>query len=90
MLFNVGEYVVCGQYVADYSTTECRMFQPKGLRQPRKKLSFSKRSSCIQLLNNLLRFAHKTMYSPTFLDLVHTGIKNHADTVWFSIWLSCE
>ena len=30
--------IVCGQYVADYSTTECRTFRPKGLRQLRTKL----------------------------------------------------
>ena len=49
----VGEYVVCGQYVADYSTTECRTFSvlyaaDEGLRAE---------TSCIQLLNNLLRIA---------------------------------
>ena len=33
----VGEYIVCGQYVADYSTTECRTFRPKDLRQLRTK-----------------------------------------------------
>ena len=35
---SVGEYVVCGQYVADYSTTECRTFRPEGLRQLHTKL----------------------------------------------------
>ena len=46
--------IVCGQYVADYSTTECRTFwhntADEGLRAE---------TSCIQLLNNLLRIAHK-------------------------------
>ena len=37
-LSNVGEYVVCGQYVADYSTTECRTFQPEGIRHLHTKL----------------------------------------------------
>ena len=36
--YYVGEYVVCGQYVADYSTTECRTFWPEGLRQLRTEL----------------------------------------------------
>ena len=31
--------IVCGQYVADYSTTECRTFRPEGLRQLHTKLS---------------------------------------------------
>ena len=30
--------IVCGQYVADYSTTECRTFRPEGLCQLRTKL----------------------------------------------------
>ena len=30
--------IVCGQYIADYSTTECRTFRPEGLRQLRTKL----------------------------------------------------
>ena len=30
--------IVCGQYVADYSTTECRTFRPEGLRQLHTKL----------------------------------------------------
>ena len=63
--------IVCGQYVADYSTTECRTFRPKGLRQLRTNCSVSSsvlyaadeglraKTSCIHLLNNLLRIAHK-------------------------------
>ena len=31
--------IVCGQYVADYSTTECRTFRPEGLHQLRTKLA---------------------------------------------------
>ena len=56
--------IVCGQYVADYST-ECRTFRPEGLRQLRTKLRmYSVRlvyvamGDCIPL-NNLLRIAHK-------------------------------
>ena len=30
--------IVCGQYVADHSTTECRTFRPEGLHQLRTKL----------------------------------------------------
>ena len=30
--------IVCGQYVADYSTAECRTFRPEGLRQLHTKL----------------------------------------------------
>ena len=45
--------IVCGQYVADYLTTECRTFRPEADE------GLQAKTSCIQLLNNLLRIAHK-------------------------------
>ena len=58
----VGEYVVCGQYVADYSTIECRTFRPEGLRQLRTKLF------CTQLTKKIICYVLPTNYIFAYIE----------------------
>ena len=67
--------IVCGQYVADYSTTECRMFWPAAYKTVLYAAVEGLRAemSCIQLLNNLLRIAHKLF---AYIICIHGGFLN--------------